>query len=451
MRSESLKGRHSRDVRVVQSNGSSSGSFQRTWQTSTGQKVAPFTTGLLLVCASLLFEYVRPHDLIKALSALRLGLVVTAIAFACWFLKGDKKHLNDPVVRLYLVFLALMVFSIPFAVNNYWAYRVTFGMVVIAIGAVLPMLAFVDDTRALRLVTKVFVIGMTAAAVYGITHRGTGPGSFLSDENDLACVLNMGVPFAYFLSRSKSESGKQRMLWLLATGVLVAGTVSTMSRGGFIGLVAVAFGMIIVSGKMLRTTLIILCVGAAAYTVVPEHYIGEIISIQDTEDETRNERIYSWKRGWEMFLDHPILGVGVQNYPWRVAEYELKSGDYDPRSMRLLGGRVAHSVYFTLLPELGITGTLVYAVMVWILMRRLWRISHFDASSLDPKDARVDVILFAKAAVTAFVGFLFTGIFITVLYHPPFWHVIGYATALTLVWAKLSASRTEPRAPAASA
>ena len=53
--------------------------------------------------------------------------------------------------------------------------------------------------------------------------------------------------------------------------------------------------------------------------------LAEFETIDDPNDSTRRDRIDSWSLGWEMFLDNPVFGVGVANYGWRVAEYQMKT------------------------------------------------------------------------------------------------------------------------------
>ena len=63
-----------------------------------------------------------------------------------------------------------------------------------------------------------------------------------------------------------------------------------------------------------------------------------------------------------LFFDNPVMGVGQGNYPWHVGEIEEEMGvQWQTRS---LSGRAAHSLYFTLLPELGLIGTLIYFLIV---------------------------------------------------------------------------------------
>ena len=132
-----------------------------------------------------------------------------------------------------------------------------------------------------------------------------------------------------------------------------------------------------------------------------------------------------------MFYDNPILGVGAGNWPWRVTEYELKLPPSEARTRRLLGGRVAHSLYFTLIPELGLIGIFVYAAIVILLFRRLFALARSPARSpSDSAPLSANFALLAKAMIVSLLAFFSSGAFVSVLYYPHLWYLTGFVLAL---------------------
>lgn len=222
---------------------------------------------------------------------------------------------------------------------------------------------------------------------------------------------------------------------------MVAGVVATASRGGFVGLVVTVGAMVWFSKRRLRNVILVTLASGIFFLSIPYEYKAEILSINDTEDNTRQDRIYSWERGWEMFLDNPIVGVGVGNYPWRVSEYELSSGaNYGQR--RMLGGRVAHSLYFTLLPETGIVGTLIVVLLVIRFFRRLGSPRRGD--SLHLSDDSLVVGAAARATTASMIGFLATAVFISVLYYPQMWYLFGFAYVISFMNRKMGKLANTP-------
>lgn len=55
----------------------------------------------------------------------------------------------------------------------------------------------------------------------------------------------------------------------------------------------------------------------SVFLFAPQSYWEDASSIvtENVQAGTGQERVESWKAGWRMFLDYPLLGVGVANYP----------------------------------------------------------------------------------------------------------------------------------------
>ncbi len=386
--------------------------------------------GFALVILYYLVEYLRPHEYLPVLKLLRPGLLASGLVFLAWLSRGDKSILREPIVKLYIGFLFLMALGVLYGANRYWPYVHATDLLIMLVAGLLPTVAFLDSERRLMTFFQFWLLFHVAAAAHGLVRNGYGPGSFLGDANDLALALNIAIPYAYFLSQSASFGKSKRFLLFASAGFLAVAVASTLSRGGFLGLMSVVFAILWLSNRRNRDFIIVALLGFVLVLAAPPEFVGEVESIQDANDETRNERLYSWRRGFEMFLDNPVLGVGAGNYPWRVMEYELQSSEYDPNRMRLHGGRASHSLYFTLIPELGLVGIALYIAMLAIAWRKLRSIvGTVRKGKTDPREDS-DVVLLAKATLAAFIGFLTTGAFISVLYYPHFWYLLGFSLAL---------------------
>ena len=70
-----------------------------------------------------------------------------------------------------------------------------------------------------------------------------------------------------------------------------------------------------------------------------------------------------------MWKANPVFGVGQGNYNWNVHFYE----DLNVTGQSS-GGRAAHSLYFTLLPELGLLGVTLYVLILGVTISDLHRL-----------------------------------------------------------------------------
>lgn len=397
-----------------------------------------------LLVLYLFFEYVRPQSVVGALAPLRIPFILSLVLPMIWLASADKQPAKDSLVKLMVAFVALVAISVTYAVNTFWVFETFKFMVVYLSAVVLPVTALVTTPRRLSVFFNCWIVIHVLLALWSVTHQGRGTGSFLADENDLSLALNMAIPYAYYMLQRPGQPIVRRLLYIAAVAVLSAGVIASESRGGFLGLVSVFFGIILFSRQRIRNLLVVAVFALIGLAFVSGEYLNEMQTITDTEDSTRNDRMYSWRRGWEMFLDNPVLGVGASNYPWRVVEYEQRSDEYRRGEQRLHGGRVAHSLYFTLIPELGLVGIGLFTAMTWIMVRRLFRIVRAEAKRPGLFADAPELPLLARAMIVSMFGLFVSGAFISVLYYPHFWVLIGFTIALGAAAAAVPGWGTEP-------
>ena len=388
-----------------------------------------------LIIIYLLLEFGRPQSLIPFLKVLHLpGITVGLIAISLLLFR--KLYFKDIQTVLMILLLCEMIIHGPIAVNNYWAYKVFYSMLINFI-AFLGIVSFIDnDLKYAKLINTWFII-FIFLAIIGIISGGKGIGSFIGDENDFCMALNMIIPFSIFgIFSAKSKIGKIYFFILSCLFILV--NALTMSRGGFLGLACVGFYCWLRSNKKFILTILLGLLVIFMFIAAPTQYWDEVESIQNERSQTEQnkqfgtgwQRIYSWKIAWYQFLENPIIGVGQGNYPWNVGEIEKKMGiQWQTRS---LSGRAAHSLYFTLLPELGLIGTLIYFLIVIFSIKDLIYIKKVlkKYKDLISDDETKKIYYMVLALEGSLVGFFISSIFISTLYYPNFWVSCAFIVSL---------------------
>jgi O-antigen ligase len=179
-----------------------------------------------------------------------------------------------------------------------------------------------------------------------------------------------------------------RVLAGAATVVLALAEYLSQSRGAEIALVA-ALAFIILAGMpairtMFRVVIIALLGFLAALLagLVPQSLFNPALKFlglagislvePNTADFSTAERLAHWIAGLHMYFDHPILGVGIGNYPDAYPPYHI--GMFlDP-----LGH--AHNYYINVAAEMGTIGLVVYLFFLFAIffagMRILQRINR---------------------------------------------------------------------------
>lgn len=384
-----------------------------------------------LILVFLFFEYARPQLLIPVFHYFHVP-AVTVILMAISIIFTGKLYLKDKQTILYILLLAEMVIHGPIAVNNYWAFQVFYSMSTTFI-VYIAIINIIDSSYKYDKLIKYWLIIFIFLAVIGIVKRGIGVGGFIGDENDFCMALNMIIPFSLFgIFSEKKLNGRLYLIFLSCLFLYVI--ILTDSRGGFVGLVSVAIYCWLKSNKKIVVGALMGIFVMFAVVIAPQEYWDEVRSIT-TENTAANpygtgaQRIYAWKLGWHMFLDNPVIGVGQGNYPWRVWDMEQKLGvQWQERS---LAGRAAHSLYFTLIPELGIVGTLIYIFMVVFSIKDLNYIKkHCKIQKNKTDEISSRHYYLALALEGSLVGFLTSSVFISTLYYPNFWILSAFIISL---------------------
>jgi probable O-glycosylation ligase (exosortase A-associated) len=398
---------------------------------------------LYVIEAFLTFEYLRLHHVL-GLSFLRLPLILS-IGLALVVVPRIQAKLSDRMFVAFGTLLIFMLFHVPLAVNNFSALSVLKDMLILLI--VYAAITEVVTTPArLRHLIWVWLVIHFVLALYALTHGGSGPEGFVGDENDLALIICMAVPYPFFLLFAPTVSIKRPVLAVFLCSYL--GTVfASNSRGGFLGLLVVSlYCLWKTPRKTLSIVTLTLCVLLGSMVAPPEYWerINTIWGEATGElDGTGADRRWTWGIAQKIFLGNPIFGVGQGNFPWVIGEYE--GAGFRERSF---SGRAAHSVYFTLLPELGVLGLVIFLYILRLLLRNLRFVSECLRGPSGEAASETDELLnLTYACRAALIGFLVSGAFVSALYYPPFWLLLALSGSLKQVALDISSDLAESQEP----
>jgi O-antigen ligase len=388
-----------------------------------------------LIILYLFLEYIRPQIILPPLRQLHLPAITVVLIAIILFISG-KLSIRDKQTVVFMLFMSEMIVHGPFAVNNYWAFQRFYEMAVTFI-AYLGIINIIDDDEKYRKLIKFWLIIFIFLAIIGILNKGVGVGGFIGDENDFCMAINMTLPFALFGIFS-ANSKTNKIYYLLITCLFLA-SILTYSRGGFVGLVSVMVYCWLRSNKKVALGVVMGLLVIFALIAAPSSYWDRVRSISSEYKDitetgrqygTGGQRIYAWKIGWRIFINNPIVGVGQGNYPWHVGKTEDEMGvQWQTRS---LAGRAAHSLYFTLLPELGLIGTFLFASMIVLSLKDLFYIRKVLKSQKEKYSGEESkrIHFLALALEGSLVGFLASSAFISTLYYPNFWILCGFIVSL---------------------
>ncbi|MDE2262986.1 MAG: O-antigen ligase family protein [Gammaproteobacteria bacterium] len=322
------------------------------------------------------------------------GLVVIAMALS------SARAVFDPAAA----------WQMTYAYFEYWVFFVL-------------LIQMIDTPRRLDGFHWTLVVSAAWLVFRAWELRGTtGPrfenlgGGNIADCNEYAAALVLLFPFVY----QRTLSPRRLIAWpaaALCFGVVMA-VVIAASRGGFLGLAVIALLMVAcIKGRRARNVAILTLVAAAVLYFANSAQILRLDSILGAASGTARDnsaklRIEEWRLAWQLFLRHPLLGIGPSNF-WYYSGYLLEGQPYGTP------GHVTHSLWMELLSSGGLMVTLPYLLLLWRFFRGSWRLARRYAAA-----GRQEIALYIQTPMLGMAGLLVCATFLDrMVYEPIFWCV----------------------------
>ena len=223
------------------------------------------------------------------------------------------------------------------------------------------------SVRHIRLLATAFVCGAVLSVAVGIATEGlassaggeltpdTGlrtPGG--ADANLLAAALIPALVLAAALFAT-TRAVITRGLLLFAVAVIVFGVVQTQSRGAAVGFGVTLLAALVVArnqrAQILLATFTVATVAALVFVAFPG-----ALERMTTFDGTGTGRTELWGVALEMSRDHPVVGVGLANFPEESEAYVRRPGGLRFVEDIVYRPHVVHNTYLGMLSEAGIVG-----------------------------------------------------------------------------------------------
>lgn len=422
-----------------------------------------WSLGFVGILAYLFVEYMRLSAQYQFLLPLQVGKVVVAISLLGWLiaprrLPGDR----SPVWAIDVAFVLLLFgafFSVLFAGHRGLA-RV--GYVDLLKWALIYFLLgrIVTNTWRFRIFVFLLILLNFKMAQAGIRYyfhslaywgnemvairEGARAGSvgFFSNSADFGVAMCVVWPLTAMLLFMKPQKLLWRALLLAGSGVFLVAILVCGSRGALVGAVCVVLAGIMASKRRLAVVLMALLLIPGIIFVLPEASKLRFQSALDYQDDpTASSRLVFWKAGLMMFHDHPLLGVGIKNFPETRLERYSGLGETS-------AAWVPHSIYIEVLSELGLAGT-IPALALFVLFFRLNAKTRGHLLALGPEKRGSFEFCLASGLDLALVGYLTSGAFVAVFYYPHLWVLLGLSVGLYTAVSQLQ-PRPGPQDSAAS-
>lgn len=327
-------------------------------------------------------------DMYPVLGAFRFELIAAIIVFISIFISGKglrnalpaASTLNRP---LWILFVLGML-SVPQAVDVTTSWEEGgYTLLKLALFYVMVVCSIHEDSDLKKMIwafvlvtvwiayepVSNYLAGRVLPEMYGAVAYGRFGAA--AGHVALANTLNQAIPITYFLAHSKKNVGAK----ILPFGVicfLIVGVIFTKSRGGFIGFVTIAVGLMIVSKARMKTLLVMAIGFLILFMYAGAGYFSHMSTITDGIHGSRSseDRYIGLLNGISMLIKRPILGVGIGCF----AEARRQFFRYY---------FYAHNLYGELFGELGLA-SLAWFYWIYAVFRKARRLKR----EIDPEDEK---------------------------------------------------------------
>lgn len=215
-----------------------------------------------------------------------------------------------------------------------------------------------------------FIAAKNNAAVYGNIGQTNHFATYISlalvsliflysaSRMPLWVVILLAFPLLFVLALSGSRSSGVYLFAVLVLSILLYWRGTACTEG-------------IVAKRRLLTASFLQIVGfvfmqwavQTNFLVAPT---GTVTGVERIFDHATNSsiRFYLWKEAWHMFLQSPVLGIGIGQFAWH--HFQLAAVFNNPEILGIYNN--AHNIVLHLLAETGLAGTLpvIGGIVVWI-------------------------------------------------------------------------------------
>jgi O-antigen ligase len=220
----------------------------------------------------------------------------------------------------------------------------------------------------------------------------------------------MVYPLALYRVLDNYSNKNDKMVGAVAATFIGGAIVFTYSRAALMVFMAITFFILLERRiNIIKVGIVVCAILILAIPVLPKGYLermGSIVGIggaADGEaDESSTGRASEALVAIQMFLDHPIMGIGYGRYEPNYLDYSIYLG-LDSR----LEDRQAHNMYLEAAAETGIVGLLLLFFMFGTIFYAIYR-----ARQQLPQIGRPDLIPWLAALQFGLLAYLLSSIFL---------------------------------------
>ncbi len=379
--------------------------------------------GLIIICAYFVLEFGSFQGLYPIFKQLKVPflLAVISIFYSIICIIQRKSRINI-LILLSLIFMLVHSYVTtidPHARNNIIILFTTYIAYYIIVSS------SVHKSSELILLLDGLLASVAFSCVHGICQGGlVWSNTWLGDENQFSVLCVMCFPLAYYLYIISTNKIK-RYCYLICMILYISLITVALSRGGILALFVVIFYLWMKLQHKIRWLVALILCSALIVMFAPPKLLHELENIYiDEQKGSEGERLYLWRLGLDMFLDNPVIGVGLHNYGELYTEYDRRRERRDTTGGYTWRGHkwVLHSTPITIITEMGLIGCLLFVMLQTYLYRSVRDLYRNKSKSF--------IVHLSTANFLSQIGFWVGSMFLSLLITPFFWLLVILSEAI---------------------
>ena len=260
-----------------------------------------------------------------------------------------------------------------------------------------------------------------------------GPGGMLLDNNDFALALAMAIPILVGIATSEVNGYYHRWMKLFIPFTYLS-VFGTRSRGGFLSATFATLILVWRSKNRFAGFAVFAAFGLLGLMFLPAEMFQRLETLQNVEaDGSAQGRLKAWAVAWDMIKDHPVFGVGFD-------QFQANYLDYGERAGTKTGTRVVHNAYLQIWSEAGTPVFLCYVTLLVTSVFQLQRLRRAAAKVYE----RSWILSYCTALEGAFLTFMLGSTFLNRAHFDLIYHYF----AIVMVFERIAYQELESPASA---
>ncbi len=308
--------------------------------------------------------------------AIALAIVLASVALG--WVRGDDTAAPDSFfLGAVGLFLGVALISLISARDPMAGFRelFQFAKMLAVVAIVVHLIRTPNQLRMFCYIVFIGAVSTIALGILGITAGVEGAGeayiggvhimSFTGaheNPNKAAAYMCSALPLGLFAVRHCANRWG-RVAFTIGVVAMIVAIFATFSRSVVVALTVVLVAVAAYELRSRRSFIVTGVVLALGILLAPRYYWDRIMNLPEalshsTQDWSVYLRMLALRTAWEMFLDHPLTGVGIGNF--------IASAGY-----RLFVRIVVHNTYLEVLVGTGIAGLFLYVTMMGAGVRHM--------------------------------------------------------------------------------